>query len=274
MEGKEYSRRYAAEHWASHVQVAHTSHIMRMMETLFDFDFPHFAARVRIYDMDKPRWHLVKDTATPLYYAALCGFDNLVKHLVKKYPGHLNALGGQDDYPMVAALHKEHTQVANLLLQHDANVDRRGTDGRTPLHQAITLFNETVLGALWFLLKHGADANCQQLDSRTPLHLAAAWGNDKITQILLGPPSAHEGDFGLVQLLIDHGAVVNTQDMHYIAPLHFASYRRNFESVQLLLNHGTNVNAQDTHGRTPLHQVFEDSSIHEDSFGLIQLLVK
>jgi hypothetical protein len=88
------------------------------------------------------------------------------------------------DYPLVAALHKGHFQVANLLLQHGANVGGRGTYGRTPLHQAIIQFDDTVFGAVQFLLDHGADTNAQQRDLRTPLHLAAAWGNDKVIQIL------------------------------------------------------------------------------------------
>ena len=177
---------YAAEHWISHVQVANTSsHIMRMMETLFDFDRPQFAAWVRIHDMDKPRWYLDRETATPLYYAALCGFSNLVEHLIKKHPEHVNTFGGQHDYPLVAALYKGHTQVANFLLQHGGNMNGRGTYRRTPLHHVITQFNETVLGAVRFLLEHGADANSQQSDLRTPLHLAAAWGNDKVTQNIL-----------------------------------------------------------------------------------------
>ena len=178
--------KYAAEHWVSHVQIAKTSpHVMRMMETLFDFDKPHFSAWVRIYDMDKQWWNSDWDTATPLYYAALCGFSNLVEHLVKKNPGHVNTLGGIHDYPLVAALHRGHIQFANLLLQHGANLDERGTYDRTPLHHAITRLDETVVGAVRFLLEQGADPNPQQSDLRTPLHLAAAWGNDKVTQILL-----------------------------------------------------------------------------------------
>ena len=176
---------YAAEYWVSHVQVANTSsRIMHMMERLFDSDRPHFAAWVRIYDMDVGplrKW----DTAAPLYYAALCGLCNLVEHLVKKNPGHVNALGGRHDYPLVAALYKGHIQIAYLLLQHDVNINEQGTYGRTPLHHAIARLDETVVGAVRFLLKHGADANSQQGDLRTPLHLAAAWGNDKVTQILL-----------------------------------------------------------------------------------------
>ena len=177
---------YAAEHWVSHVQVANTSsHIMRMMEILFDLERPHFATWIRIYDIDERMWDPDRDTAMPLYYAALCGFCDLVENLVKKNPGHVNTLGGIHDYPLVAALHRGHIQFANLLLQHGANLDERGTYDRTPLHHAITRLDETVVGAVRFLLEHGADPNPQQSDLRTPLHLAAAWGNDKVTQILL-----------------------------------------------------------------------------------------
>ena len=176
---------YAAAHWVSHVQVAKTSsHIMQMMEILFDSDKPHFAAWVRIYNMDNLSWSPDWDTA-PLYYAALCGFYNLVEHLIKKNPGHANTLRGRHDYPLVAALYKGHIQVANLLLQHGAYINGRGTYGRTPLHHVIARLDETVVDAVRFLLEHGADANSQQSDLRTPLHLAAAWGNDKVTQILL-----------------------------------------------------------------------------------------
>ena len=174
--------KYAAEHWVSHVQVANTSsHIMRMMETLSDSDKPHFAAWIRIYDMDEQSWNPDWDTPTPLYYAALCGFSNLVENLVKKNPGHVNTFGGRHNYPLVVALYKGHIQLANLLLQHGANLDVRGSYGWTPLHHSITRFDDEVDGAVRFLLEHGADVNSRQFDLKTPLHLAAAWGNDNVT---------------------------------------------------------------------------------------------
>jgi hypothetical protein len=177
--------RYAAEHWVSHVQVANKSaRIMHMVETLFDLDQPHFSW-VRIYEMEKSNSGPHRNPAKPLYYAALWGFDNLVEHLVNKYPRHVNALGGRHDYPLVAALHQGYIHVADILLQHGANVNGQGTDGQTPLHQAIRRFDDRVLGVVRFLLEHGAYANAQQRDLRTPLHLAAAWGNVKVAQIIL-----------------------------------------------------------------------------------------
>ena len=179
--------RYASEYWVSHVQIANTSaRIMHMMETLFDLDQPHFSW-VRIYEMDKSNSGPHKNPAKPLYYAALWGFDNLVEHLVNKYPWHVNALGGQYDYPLVAALHQGYIQVADLLLRHGANVNGQGMDGQTPLHQIIRRFDDRALGAVRFLLEHGAFANARQRDLSTPLHLAAAWGNVKVTHTTIIP---------------------------------------------------------------------------------------
>jgi hypothetical protein len=176
---------YAARHWVSHAR-AGNSHlsIMRSMKTLFDSDQQHFTTWVRIYDMDELAlgrpWTRPWNTAKPLYYAALCEFYDLVEHLVNNHPLHINDLGGQHNYPLVAALHNGHIRIANLLLQHGANVEGRGTDGQTPLHRAIRFFDDPMFGAVRFLLEHGADANAQQWDLRTPLHRAAAWGNEKV----------------------------------------------------------------------------------------------
>jgi hypothetical protein len=180
---------YAAEHWVSHVQVANPPlPVIGMMETLFDLDKPHFAAWVRIYDIDNihrytyPRYQ-APDDAQSLYYAALCGFYGLVEHLAIKYPGHINILGGESDYPLAVALLNRHIQVAELLLQHGANVNGRGRHGWTPLHHALRDCY-SAHGAVRFLLEHGADVNAQQTDLRTPLHMAAADGNTKVPHFL------------------------------------------------------------------------------------------
>ena len=88
---------YAAEHWATHAQFERVSSLIRKaMEYLFDLDKPYFAAWTQLYDIDtypseQPSFLyffavVYKSSATPLYYAALCGFEDLVEHLVVKYP--------------------------------------------------------------------------------------------------------------------------------------------------------------------------------------------
>ncbi|KAI0290289.1 hypothetical protein BC826DRAFT_1176909 [Russula brevipes] len=100
--------RYAAEHWVSHAQFRGVStHLRKAMECLFDLDQPHFSAWLQLHDIDTyPStdstlfWFaaLSKPAAPPLYYAALCGFLELAKHLIVKYPRHVNARGGRYTY--------------------------------------------------------------------------------------------------------------------------------------------------------------------------------
>ena len=181
---------YAAEHWVSHAQVANPSPpVMRMMETLFDFDGPYFAVWVGLHDIDINVWGMNKINAKPLYYAALCGVYSLVEHLIKKFPGHINDLGGQHDYTLAAALDGRHTRIAELLLRHGANVNGQGIDRSTPLHKEIDCENYPLLGEVQFLLEHGADVNARRDDLQTPLHLAAAlvltWSSWEVALILL-----------------------------------------------------------------------------------------
>lgn len=90
---------YAAHHWVEHAHFEDVaSRVKDGMETLFDPDKPHFAAWVRIYDMDLYLWRFsdsVTPNPNPLYYSVLCGFYDLVKHLATKYPQHLNAIYGR-----------------------------------------------------------------------------------------------------------------------------------------------------------------------------------
>jgi hypothetical protein len=78
---------YAAEHWVKHALFEGVSFCINDgMENLFDPDKPHFLQWIRIYDMDDFLWavddyrtRLVCADAAPVYYAALCGFRNMVE---------------------------------------------------------------------------------------------------------------------------------------------------------------------------------------------------
>ena len=275
---------YAAKYWVSHAQFRNVpSCLVPTMKTLFDVDKPYFSNWIRIFNIDRlsgigyPCTEIDRP-ANPLYYSALCGFYDVVEHLLNKHPQPvLHSSDGTHGSPLVAALHGGHTRVAQLLSQHGAIVER------TLLYQATLWPNKVAVGAVQFLLQHGADVDATQgdlSDLSYPLPLAAERGNFEVAQMLLqrgadvnfrkysGETPLHlasiytsrsgEGTrLDLVQLLFEYGADVNSRDWHQTTALHHASLLRNLDVAQMLLNRGANVNAVDNEGRTPLHQVFE-----------------
>jgi hypothetical protein len=124
---------YAAKHWVAHAQFDGVmSRLRKEIEYLFDSDKPYFSAWLRLHNIDAPAARppafphfrsTSKSDAAPLYYAALCGFQDLVEHLIVKYPQYVNATGGYFKTPVVAALAGGHFQLAQLLHRNGSSVD-------------------------------------------------------------------------------------------------------------------------------------------------------
>ncbi|KAN0139405.1 hypothetical protein V8E53_002906, partial [Lactarius tabidus] len=135
--------KYAAEHWVVHAQFERvTSRVRDGMVDLFDFSKPHFAAWLRVHDIDEswdyfsPRLPPGVGSESPLYYAAFCGFYDLAENLIIKDPEQVNTRGGRIVAPLPAALYKRHFHIADLLHRHGAVVDVQGHSWWTPLHLA------------------------------------------------------------------------------------------------------------------------------------------
>ena len=120
---------YAAKHWIAHVRFGKASSCLRKaMESLFDSDEPYFEAWRQLHDIDvNPSESIFymftpsqKSHATLLYYAALCGFNSLVEHLIVNNPEHVNAIGGYYVAPLIAALEVGQSQTAKLLRDNGA----------------------------------------------------------------------------------------------------------------------------------------------------------
>jgi len=282
--------RYAALYWVDHAQVEGIPPCIRAaMEDLFDMGKSHFAAWLRVHNIDDEHWIQFSfrsplPDAQPLYYAALCGFYDLAKVLILKHPEHVNISGGRLVTPLVAALRRKHFQIAELLLQNGADINVRRIRERTMLHVASV---DGLVDTVRWLLNHGADVNSRQDDGWTPLHLAVHNSQLEIARILLEHDSEvdarnddgevplhraasaskkpHQTD--LLQLLLDHGADVNAQDHQGSTPLHYSSFKQRgsytsstrgtVEGTRLLLKHGAIIDAKNDAGKTPYRVALE-----------------
>ena len=237
--------RYAAEHWVRHAQFKDVVLRIKGMESLFDLDKPYFAAWCQLFNIDT----YPSDTSvlywfvdfsqesggnTPLYYAALCGFQNLVEQLIIKHPQHVNAIGGRYKTPAVAALAGRHFQLVEVIHRNGSSVDQLGRQSNSPLHSAAPFGD---LEMVQVLLDYGIDVNVQNRFGSSPLAFAT-YGQFK--------------DHRVVRLLLDRGADPNVRRQDGTTPLHRASQNGTIEIARLLVEHGARVEVRDNKGRTPL----------------------
>ena len=258
---------YAVQHWTAHARYENVSSCIRKaMEYLFDLDKPYFAAWLQLHDIDTPptpdstffqftgdrRYSRKSSNGVPLYFAALCGLQDLVERLILKYPQHVNTSGGYYVRPIVAALAGEHFQTARILHGNGAHVDVRGFVEATPLHSAAYFRRVQVIRVL---LECKADTNARNSLGETPLHYASK-----------RPWSAPNE---VIRLLLAHGADINAHDNDHSTPLHIAVEMREFEAARALLEHGARVNVVDKQGRTPLQVASSEKYPNTDIIKLL-----
>ena len=265
---------YAAKHWVDHAQFEKvSSRIQEGMDDLFDSSKPHFAAWLKVHDIDDD-WlgfsvNSPDGDGSPLYYAAFCGFYDLAESLIMKHSEQVNARGGRNLFPLPAALYKRHFHVANLLHSHGAVIDVRDNSERTPL-RAASLFGQVDI--MRWLLDHGADANAQANRRLTPLSAATYHRHLDAVQVLLehdayinsqsdngetplywalwlGGPEGKVAD--TVRRLLEHGADPNIRTDYHSTPLHKASVYGLLEPARLLLSYGAKVDEKNKNGKTP-----------------------
>jgi ankyrin repeat protein len=250
--------KYAAEHWVAHAQHEQVPSCLRKaMENLFDVDKPYFAAWRELHDLDTPSrfgstFHeftpISKSGATPLYYAALCGFQDLVEQLIVKDLKQVNAEGGWYLTPLVAALAAGHFQTARFLHDNGAHPNVTGYERTTPLHSAAFCGDFEMVQVL---LKYGADVNARRAGGKAPLHFASEGTG-------LRGPNIDRSLSNVARLLLEHGADVNARENEQSTPLCLAVIHGRIEVVRVLLEHGADVIAQDAHGKTALQMTSND----------------
>jgi Ankyrin repeats (3 copies)/Ankyrin repeats (many copies) len=243
---------YAAENWVTHAQDGKvSSRLRKAMEYLFDVDKPYFAAWVQLHDIDSGVLStstlysftpVSKFGATPVYYAALCGFQDLVEHLTVHFPKQVNATGGYYVTPLIAALAAGHSQIAKFLSDNGAHPNVRGNSEMTPLLSAAYRGDFEMVQVL---LKYKADVNARHDGGWTALHLVSYGDLPACANIT---PSLSN----VARLLLENCADINARTKYHSTPLHLAARRGRVEVVRVLLQHGANVGLEESGGRTAL----------------------
>ncbi|KAL3417130.1 hypothetical protein PVAG01_11130 [Phlyctema vagabunda] len=159
--------------------------------------------------------------------------------------------------PLLLAVHKRHTEIVRLLLEHEGspNVKAKDKNGWTVLHHALSGWDEREMVDL--LVKHGADVNAPSTDGTTPLHCAV--NNNKLHG---------------AQLLLQQKAATEVRDTAGRSPMYMAVTKNRHDMVGLLLRHGAVCDRQAFLRENPDLEAFfdecEDSGILPPEVGKLQ----
>ena len=263
---------YAAQYWVDHTRFEDVSMgVNGAIKGLFDATKPHFAAWVWIYDIDFPyrgimfTSHPTTPETVPLYYATLCGFRDIVEHLIITCPQDIDARGGLHWTPLHAAVVKGNMDITTLLVENGADANTLNYRRRSPLHEASERGrNETVE----LLLTYHSAIDAQDDEGLTPLHLASLDGELDAVRTLLrhgasvetcrtsgwGPlaSASLSGHSDIVHMLLENGAIVDSRGNDGWTPLIAASRGGHTDIVRMLLEKGATVDSHDNDGWAPL----------------------
>lgn len=146
------------------------------------------------------------------------------------------------------AIMKESKDIVEYLLTKGAEVNKKNTIGRNPLHLALSL-NHYQFEIVTLLINHGADIHARDDDGQTPLHLA---------------------NVEVARLLLERGADVDARDSRGNTPLILAvNSRECLDLVKLLLSYGADPNAIDNADMNVLFNFCQGSDYNMQTFKML-----
>ena len=178
--------------------------------------------------------------------AAEYGQMEIMSDLLKDESLDINAA---DERTGMTALHyaakADQVEIAQILINHGADLSRSEKLGRTALHCCVQ--SRGVL-CLRLFLQQDADDRLRDLVGMTVWHLAAEEGNVQALSVLLS-------------VNIDPGSVTVLKANDGKTPLLCASARGSKETMELLLNAGSSLTDTASDGSFPIHYDAESGSL-------------
>jgi ankyrin repeat protein len=166
---------------------------------------------------------------------------------------------------LMVAAHCGKDDIADLLIQNNAQLNRTDASGSTALHLAASRGHVNVVE---LLIMEAIDIEAETRFGRTALWVSANNGHLQTTQMLLEKGAkvnaradnqmtvlhvaAREGDFEIASLLVSYGADIDARDASMMTALHYACEGGYVKVMELLLNNKANIDVAGSERRTPL----------------------
>lgn len=156
------------------------------------------------------------DHNTPLHLAALTGYLDIAKYLIKK-GAPVNSRNRKNQTPLHLAVHNAHKDIIKYLVEHGAEIDAVEDEGDPPISWAVYKGQTEIL---FLLIELGANVHIQNKMGNLPLHWAA-----------------EQGYVDIAQALLEHGGLqdLNIKNHDNNTPLLVAVQNGHIEMVKFLL---------------------------------------
>jgi ankyrin repeat protein len=161
----------------------------------------------------------------------------------------VNQADGKGFTPLMAALGRKTTDVAELLIAKGANVNAHSPQGYSPLMVAVFLGHPEMVK---LLLDHGAGLNDKEKSGHNATHFAAAATMPGAPVGVEENPATPASRLAVLKLLLEKGGDPRVAASDGDPLLVEICPEVPIETIELLLDHGDDVNAKSAEGRTAL----------------------
>ena len=192
--------KYATKYWFYHFRNSDPDEDLRALALRFFSPDARssFMSWVQVLNADADfKWNVYPGHATPLYYAASLGLDDILGALLDEPATHaqLNAPGSRfGGTPIHAGTIREHVDIIRKLLEAGADPGRADYNGVTPLHSAASQGSVEVVE---MLLRGGAPADPKDfMDGKTPAEWATLSGHEDVARLISGRSKINEAASG------------------------------------------------------------------------------